>query len=93
MKQVDLFPHIVNVPVDHDERFLVLILTFDVDLDEKLPALLLLSQLDGVLPCRILLPADLNRRIDIKDGGLSRVLDCQELLDLRLFVFLDIAIE
>ena len=93
LKQVDLFPHIVDVPVDHDERLLVLVLTFDVDLDEKLPALLLLSQLDGVLPGRILLPTDLNRRIDIKDGGLSRVLDCQELLDLRLFVFLDIAIE
>ena len=50
LKQVDLLSHIVDLLVDHDERLLVLILTLNVDLDEKLPALLLLSQLNGVLP-------------------------------------------
>ena len=93
LKQIDLLPNIVDVTVDHHERLLVLILTFDVDLDEELPALLLLRQLDGVLPGRVLLPADLNRSIDIKYGGFSRVLDCQELFYFRLFVFLDIAVE
>lgn len=51
LEQVDLLPHVVDVTVDHDKSFLVLILTFDVDLDEQLPSLLLLCQVDSMLPC------------------------------------------
>ena len=46
-----------------------------------------------MLSCGVLLSTDLNCGVNIKYWGLSRILDCQELLNLSLFVLLHITVE
>ena len=46
-----------------------------------------------MLSCRVLLTTNFNRCIDIKDWSLSCILNRKELLDLRLLIFLYIAVK
>lgn len=93
LEQVDFFSHVVDVLVNHDQRLLVLVLTLDVNLHQQLPPLLLLGQLNCMLSGRVLLSTNFDGRVDIEDRCLVALLDRQELLDLSLLVFLDIAVE
>lgn len=68
LEKVYLFSHVVDLGIDHVQSLLVLVLRFDVDLNEKLPSLLFLSELDGVVACRLLLAADFNGCVYIEDG-------------------------
>ena len=49
LEQVNFLSHIVDFGVDHDQSFFEFRLTFDVNLDEKLPSLLFLGKLNSVL--------------------------------------------
>mmetsp|Transcript_28932 Transcript_28932/g.35790 ORF Transcript_28932/g.35790 Transcript_28932/m.35790 type:complete len:703 (-) Transcript_28932:22-2130(-) len=93
LKQVDLFPDVVNLGIDHNESFLVPALTLNVDLHEELPALLLFSEGDSVLARGVLLAAHFNRRVDVEDRLLLRILNVQKVLDRLLLVFLYIAVQ
>ena len=93
LQQVDLLTDIVDLGVDHHKGLLVPPLALNVDLHEQLPALLLLSQGDGVLPCGVLLAAHFDGRVDVEDGSLFSVLDVQEVFDSLFFVLLHVAIQ
>ena len=93
LQQVYFLTYVDDFGVDHVQSLLILVLTLNINLHEKFPALLLLREFDSVHACRLLLSAHFNRRVDIENGLLSCVLNRQELFDLDFLVLLDVAVE
>lgn len=93
LKQVDFLADVVYPAVDHGEGFFILVLTFDVNLNQQFPSLLFLGELDGVLASGVLLTTDFNGGVHIENGLIIWVLNRQELFDLGLFVLFYIAVQ
>lgn len=93
LKQVDFLADVIYPAVDHGECLFVLVLTLDVDLNQQFPSLLFLGKLDGVLTSGVLLTADFDGGVHIKDRLIIWVLNRQELFDLSFFVLLYIAVQ
>ena len=93
LEQVNLFSHIVDFGVNHDESLLEFRLTFDVNLDKQLPSLLFLGKLNRVGSGRVLLATNFNRCVNVENGLFILSLDCQKVLNLCLFVLLDVTVK